>query len=514
MMNKYIRNIIIAILTFSISLSYVMPTLAEEVYSGTFGSLNWNLNATTGLMTISGNGEMQYVGSSSSPWYDYIDSIKSVVVENGVTSVANFDHCKNLTSVKLADSVKTVQNHAFSWCASLTDVDLGNSVEKIRGSFMYDTSLKKITIPDSCVYMYGGTFEGCSSLTDVSLPDSMTGIGCFAFYGCTSLADIKLPSSLEYIGRETFTGCISLTELTIPASVVEICGYQDPESNTFSEGKAFLDCVSLKTITVLGENTTIWEDDAAIPSGVQLNVLYNSKAKEYAQAHSIQYSYVCVDGSQSHNYEITTTATCTEDGIATSTCSLCGYYFDEAQTATGHNYTDTIVAPTTTGKGYTIFTCENCGHKYIDNYVDSLVEETTSEEPNTENTDTEEPNTNEDLPQETTENTLTETKQEDILKKNEEFTTKYKNFRGVGGYKCAKIAWKPRKDIDGYEVFLGTSNKKLNLICDMPKEKSDFFIVQDLSPNTVYYACIIAYKKTDNEKAYAKKSEIIKILVK
>lgn len=40
--------------------------------------------------------------------------------------------------------------------------------------------------------------------------------------------------------------------------------------------------------------------------------------------------------------------------------------------ATGHSYTDKVVAPTTSAQGYTLHTCGKCGTSYKDSYVDKL----------------------------------------------------------------------------------------------------------------------------------------------
>ena len=78
-------------------------------------------------------------------------------------------------------------------------------------------------------------------------------------------------------------------------------------------------------------------------------------------------------------------ATCTTAGnTAYWYCSTCKKYFsDSACTkettlastvipATAHKYTDTVVAPTTEQKGYTLHKCTVCGHEYIDTYTDPL----------------------------------------------------------------------------------------------------------------------------------------------
>lgn len=68
-----------------------------------------------------------------------------------------------------------------------------------------------------------------------------------------------------------------------------------------------------------------------------------------------------------HVYDetITTQPTCTEEGVKTFTCSLCGEAYTEAVAATGHTYTDKVVDPTCTAEGYTEHTCA-CGDTYKD----------------------------------------------------------------------------------------------------------------------------------------------------
>ena len=73
----------------------------------------------------------------------------------------------------------------------------------------------------------------------------------------------------------------------------------------------------------------------------------------------------------SHIYEkeITKEATCTEKGILTYTCSICGDKYTEEIPVIPHTYTESVVAPSCTEKGYTEYTCI-CGDSYKDNYTE------------------------------------------------------------------------------------------------------------------------------------------------
>lgn len=73
---------------------------------------------------------------------------------------------------------------------------------------------------------------------------------------------------------------------------------------------------------------------------------------------------------------ITTDATCTSVGAYTVkvTCTVCGETVSEYAT-TGtipHSYSETVIPPTCTDEGYTVFTCTVCGKTYEGDYVDAL----------------------------------------------------------------------------------------------------------------------------------------------
>lgn len=70
---------------------------------------------------------------------------------------------------------------------------------------------------------------------------------------------------------------------------------------------------------------------------------------------------------------VTLEPTETEPGVKTFTCTRCGETKTESIPATGHthSYTETVVPPTCTERGYTIHACV-CGDSYIDAYTAAL----------------------------------------------------------------------------------------------------------------------------------------------
>ena len=80
------------------------------------------------------------------------------------------------------------------------------------------------------------------------------------------------------------------------------------------------------------------------------------------------------EGQSEHTLGVTTVVapTCTEQGYTVYTCTACG---DEVKAdfvpATGHSYEASVVAPTCEKDGYTNHICSVCGDSYRDNYVDA-----------------------------------------------------------------------------------------------------------------------------------------------
>ncbi len=213
------------------------PTIA----SGTCGdNLTWTLYES-GQLSISGTGAMDDYTNSSSPWYSYKDSIKTVNIANGITTIGDnaFYDCNSLTYVTILNSVTTIGDYAFCDCDSLTSVRIGKGVKTIEEkAFSNCHSLTTITIPDSVITIGNGAFYDCTVLTNVTIPDSVTTIEDEAFYGCISLANVTLGNGVTTIGNSAFGDCRILPSVIIPDSV------------TIIGNSAFSDCSGLKNVTI------------------------------------------------------------------------------------------------------------------------------------------------------------------------------------------------------------------------------------------------------------------------
>lgn len=194
---------------------YVLRPVGTEILDrGTCGgegdgtNLAWTLDGRRTL-TISGQGTMADYGYDTQPWYRYRSYMKSLVIEDGVTTIGAlaFCNCKGFTGdLIIPNSVTTIGDGAFGACSGFTgDLIIPNSVT---------------TIGDNALGWCHG-FTG-----SLVLPNNLTSIGDGAFWNCDGLTgSLTLPDSLTSIGEQAFCNCSGLSgTLTIPASVSNIGG--------------------------------------------------------------------------------------------------------------------------------------------------------------------------------------------------------------------------------------------------------------------------------------------------
>jgi hypothetical protein len=133
-----------------------------------------NVTATLNndTLTISGMGMMKSFLQNDIPWYNVKNNIKSVVINNGVTSIgqsAFWEH-NNITSVTFPESITSIGYCAFYSCIALAS----------------------ITIPKGVTDIKGWAFANCIELSTVIIPQSITNIEDMAFAYCTGLTDITV----------------------------------------------------------------------------------------------------------------------------------------------------------------------------------------------------------------------------------------------------------------------------------------------------------------------------------
>lgn len=128
--NSYISTAKIIFLT-SIDESEDNSPDTETMASGVCNAnINWALNFQTGVLRITGTGDMPiYTSSDPAPWHTYNILIKSVEISNGIATVGMgaFYNCSYLVSITIPKSVTTIADFAFYGCSAITTVYYASS---------------------------------------------------------------------------------------------------------------------------------------------------------------------------------------------------------------------------------------------------------------------------------------------------------------------------------------------------------------------------------------------------
>ena len=236
-------------------------TIIDSGECGFGGVVTWTLDEE-GKLIIVGQGEMQDYQDGGAPWYNYKDSLYTVIIESGVTSIGSyaFSGCSSLTGIEIPDGIRSIFDHAFSGCTSLTSIKLPEGLTYTGiGVFSDCSNLTSVELPNSLESINSYMFSGCSSLTNIKLPEGLDGIGAYMFSGCSSLTNIEIPDGIEYIFDHAFSDCSSLTSIEIPDGIKNIFDHafsgcssltsiELPESIDYISDGVFSGCSSLTSI--------------------------------------------------------------------------------------------------------------------------------------------------------------------------------------------------------------------------------------------------------------------------
>lgn len=198
----------------------------EDATSGSCGTgVNWRVTKSDGsnkydVLTISGSGIMDEKSVSKYPWYDFVKSIKEVIIGDGVRNTASsaFRSYRKLSSVAIGNGVETIGVAAF-YKTKLTSVTIGNGVKDIGKNAFRLTQLTSLTIGNNVETIGNGAFLNCWS---------------------GEKFDILLPASLKVIEENAFGGFPGdHAYITVPDGATLTVNGED-YSGTIEDGKADL----------------------------------------------------------------------------------------------------------------------------------------------------------------------------------------------------------------------------------------------------------------------------------
>lgn len=206
----------------------VVPTFAAELQaeqsvggdlpaSGSTANCKWTFNETTGLLTITGNGEMdldKYFMSGNT-------KVKEIIIGNGITSISpyTFYGAYGLKKVTIPYSVEKIGNYAFEFCKELETVVTDQ------------TGMSKLKT------IGGGAFYGCESLKSFNMNQGLTSISYSAFVN-TGITTFVIPESVKSLGEHCIGFNYENSEYTEVEETV-IYGVRDTAAETYANTHEF-----------------------------------------------------------------------------------------------------------------------------------------------------------------------------------------------------------------------------------------------------------------------------------
>ena len=351
-------------------------------------------------------------------------SLKTVTLPIGLASIGEqaFANCTALTNIDLPDTLAMISASAFTGCTGLTNIDFPNTLSAIGNSAFNGcselTALSFSPIDNINVFEYNGHYYAL--FNDSKSWDEAVAF-CEAFGGhlatiTSSGENDVIASAIANSGVNGFL--LGGNDVETEGAWVWITGEEWTYSN-WASGEP--NNQGNQDYTWIYSSSGKWDDDSQSKwsafvceweSAEDINITYVVREPVFAQCKNATVltvnsnafsgcSNLCdvyYEGTEeqwnantiasgndplvnatfhfahTHVYGewvIETEATCTATGKMYKQCD-CGYKKYETIDKIPHSYEQTVVAPTYTEDGYTLFTCSVCGEMYTDEYIDPL----------------------------------------------------------------------------------------------------------------------------------------------
>lgn len=323
---KVLKKAISFFMALALSFTMLCGTSVSVVSAATSGScgatgskVNYSYDVSTNVLTISGTGAIKNYADSTAaflraPWYEYKSKCVSVVIQEGVTKIGNynFSNMPALKSVTFpSSSLTAISMNAFEGCKALTQVVFPNSLTSIGLN----------------------AFKDCNNLTKVVYGDGMTETGSYAFYGA-GVSSVEFGKKITKISQYSFYQC-NFTKIELPEQISSV------ELRSFANNYGLID------VTVNNANCQFNGLVADNPfAGSQHKITFHGHSRSTTQTFvetntDSNFEFVSLDpcAHVSSSEVVTKEATCTEPGEKKIVCDQCSETLDVvAIEALGHSY--------------------------------------------------------------------------------------------------------------------------------------------------------------------------------
>ena len=124
-----------------------------------------------------------------------------------------------IKDIKLGEHIIDIGEKAFAW-SYIKRMTMPDSVKTLgKSAFEHCENLSEIKLSSSLAIIEEKVFYFCEDLNEISIPEGIRIIKKEAFSWCKNLRNIHLPNSLERIETEAFM-CCGLSEVTLPKQTI------------------------------------------------------------------------------------------------------------------------------------------------------------------------------------------------------------------------------------------------------------------------------------------------------
>ncbi|MBO5099110.1 MAG: leucine-rich repeat protein [Clostridia bacterium] len=264
---------------------FVMPAYAENVTGGTFNNdMTWSLNLDTGLLVISGDGELW--DSVDRYFPDVGNYVQELVIQGNITRIGTYTlyPYTQARSVTLPDSVTEICDQAFYGYQNIKEIKLPKKLKHIGNSvFAYCYSLESVVLPSGLQSIGSSNFYFCTSLKNIYIPETLSNIGAYCFSYCENLTTIRVnKGNIYYTAEDNVLYNSAKTRLIRYAPGKTNTSFTVPSTVTSIEEMAFGNSYNLKSITMSDNVKMIYA--SAFYKCTSLSDIYLSKNLQYLGA--------------------------------------------------------------------------------------------------------------------------------------------------------------------------------------------------------------------------------------
>ena len=533
-MNKVLTGLVAAVVLITAASSNLIYGFSEDkTLTGSCGeSATWSFDETTGVITISGTGDMytNYIPYNKWGYYQYKDDIKEVVVEEGITYISEcafgpFDDgftlyreppiYSKLTKLTLPSSVKSIGQFAF-YKTELTNVIFTEGLETIGdAAFAYTPLSLELNLPQTLNYI--GTYAFArTNITSVNLNEGLTLRGS-AFRDCDYIKEVTIPIGLVYGLTPTsnaprqncgFAQCDSLEKVIIKGGGrVDVGGHNLFKDNGLGE-MLFSQCPLLKEVEIEAEDIEFVSSETFDMTNHPTFKVYKGSTTEQTLKDA---GYLTPENTE--YYDIDTTEL--EDAIAKAKDIDTSKYTMESVSQFKKVLAE---AQALLKQEYPLPSVLNETIKSLNDAISALVEK--SPEPSNDSSDN---NTN------STSNTLNETPKAASAKTDAEKITSNINqikkakikkitVKNISKKKI-KVTWKKVNKAKGYQVQVSKKKNFKKKLFNKFTSKKKLIFSKKLKTKKIYYVRVRAYytyrnRNNEIQNAYSRWSKKLKVKIK